>query len=216
MPRPLTSARVRLLALTAGVALLLPLSSASAHFRLLEPASTLVQNALGDPQKRAPCGGTTANPGEPTGAVTEVTGGGVLRLRIQETIFHPGHYRVALAVNGPEELPADPETKTRMEPEGPYSVSAKIESAPKPPILADGLFAHTEKPPAGQIWETDLKIPNIDCDGCTLQVIEWMGEHIHNPDGDYSYHHCATLRIKSDPKLPIDSRWPKQKPQRKS
>ncbi|RAK52948.1 SCE4755 family polysaccharide monooxygenase-like protein [Phenylobacterium deserti] len=215
MPRAATSARFKLLAAIAGVALMAPLSSASAHFRLLSPATTLAQNALGDPQKLAPCGGTSANPGEPTGAVTELTGGGVLQLKIQETVFHPSHYRVALAVNGPAELPADPETTTRETPEGPYSVSAKIEADPKPPLLADGLFPHTEKLPQGQILEAELKVPNIDCEDCTLQVIQWMGEHSYNPDGAYSYHHCATLRIKSDPRLPLDTRWPKAKRARK-
>ena len=31
-----------------------------AHFRLLEPASWIVENERGDPQKAAPCGGLTS------------------------------------------------------------------------------------------------------------------------------------------------------------
>ena len=34
-----------------------------------------------------------------TGASTKVTGGSKFHLKIQETVFHSGHYRVALAVN---------------------------------------------------------------------------------------------------------------------
>ena len=54
--------------------------SAQAHFVLVQPAASLVQNRLGDPQKIGPCGGvsanpgrgTPANPGVPSGAVTSV------------------------------------------------------------------------------------------------------------------------------------------------
>src|SRR3954465_8729384 len=36
-----------------------------AHFRLLEPASWLIENDLGDPQKAGPCGGSNADWGKP-------------------------------------------------------------------------------------------------------------------------------------------------------
>ena len=72
-----------------------------AHFQLLEPASWVEENQLGDPQKVGPCGGDPGGENAEilTGAVTEVVGGSELHLKIQETIFHSGHYRVALAVN---------------------------------------------------------------------------------------------------------------------
>ena len=56
-----------------GGCLLLALASRGlAHFRLLEPASWLVESEdFGDPQWSAPCGGTLTNPGKPTGAITE-------------------------------------------------------------------------------------------------------------------------------------------------
>ena len=193
-----------------GAAMLLAPAVAGAHFILVEPAAWLVQNQLGDPQKLGPCGGTSQNAGEPTNVITPVRGGDMLHIKIQETVFHPGHYRLALAVKSRAELPADPETTTRDTDKGPRSVSAKIDPNPKPPVLADGLFVHTEKPAAGSFHETDIKLPNINCDKCTLQVIQWMGEHGHNPDGDYSYHHCADFKITANPKFPIDKRWPGQ------
>src|SRR3984893_6309345 len=124
-----------------------------AHFRLLEPASWIEENNLGDPQKLGPCGGTSANqakgkaanPGTPTNMVTKAQGGQKLHIKLQETVFHPGHYRISLAVNSRAELPADPEVVTRDSDKGPWSVSAPIEKTPKPPVLMDGLFAHTSK-----------------------------------------------------------------------
>jgi hypothetical protein len=106
---------------------------ASAHFRLLEPQSWLVENELGDPQKLGPCGGTTANPGMPSNIVNKVQGGRMLHIKVQETVFHPGHYRVALAVNSRAELPPDPAANTRDSERGPWSVSAPIQNLRKFP-----------------------------------------------------------------------------------
>lgn len=197
------------LAAGAAVALLAPVC-AFAHFRLLAPSSALVENQLGDPQKMAPCGGVTGNPGAPTNAVTAVRGGDMLHVQVQETVFHPGHYRIALAVGDRKELPADPMVMTRQAPNGAtLSVSAEIAPA-KPPILADGLFPHTDPQPTPINWETDVRLPNINCDKCTLQVIQFMAEHGLNKDGDFSYHHCANLKITANPALPIDKGWPGQ------
>src|SRR6185436_7281194 len=38
----------------------------SAHFVLIQPAASLIQNRLGDPQKIWPCGGVSANPARGT------------------------------------------------------------------------------------------------------------------------------------------------------
>jgi len=76
-----------------AVALLAPFA-ASSHFFLEEPANLLVQNNRGDPQKAAPCGGTSDDQGTPSNAITETRGGDMLHIKIRETVFHPGHYRV--------------------------------------------------------------------------------------------------------------------------
>jgi hypothetical protein len=195
----------------AAMAFFLMPEIAQAHFTLVEPASWLVEvNQLGDPQKLAPCGGTSQNAGTPTGALTEVVGGALLHLKLRETVFHPGHYRVALSVNSRSELPADPEVMTRNTPKGPMSVSAKITNPVVRPVLVDGLFVHTEKAAPDTFFETDVRLPNINCDKCSLQIVEFMAEHSHNPDGDYSYHHCADIRIRANPSMPIAKAWPGQ------
>lgn len=193
-----------------GAVVFLAPSTASSHFVLMEPTNLLVQNEIGDPQKLAPCGGRSNEPGTPTNAISPARGGDMLHIKIREAIFHPGHYRVALAVNSQDELPKDPVTTTRESPRGPLSVSATIDPNPKPPVLADGLFVHTERPAPGSFHEADIRLPNINCEKCTLQIIQWMGEHALNADGDYSYHHCASLKITANPALPIDANWPGQ------
>ena len=187
-------------------------AAADAHFVLVSPAASLVQNRLGDPQKIGPCGGQNANParnipadlGTSSGAVTQIKGGSTFRLLVNETVFHPGHYRVAIG-RTIADLPADPKVTTRDSERGPWSVSAEIQNPPVAPVIADGVFAHTERPTAN--FETDLQIPNIDCPNCVMQVIQFMAEHAKNPDGDYSYHHCAVVNITPDPSKPLDTRW---------
>ena len=97
----------RLLIVLASIATLA--TGLDAHFVLVSPAASSVQNRLGDPQKMGPCGGvsanaargTPANPGVPTNAITEMKGGATFHLLLSETVFHPGHYRVALARPSP-------------------------------------------------------------------------------------------------------------------
>jgi hypothetical protein len=173
-------------ALLCGCALLCALAPvAIAHFRLLAPASWIEEGQYGDPQWLGPCGGTAADPGKPTGALTKVQGGEKLHIRIREMAYHPGFYRVALAVNSRDEYPA------------------------RPPVLADGLFPHTA--PFDKDQEADVLIPNINCSRCTLQVIEFMADHSRNKEGDFTYHHCAVLQVQANPNQPIDTRFPAEK-----
>lgn len=191
--------------LTLAVALALTAAAADAHFKLLEPASWIEEDDRGDPQKLAPCGGTIADPGVRTGVITEVQGGQMLKIVVDETIYHPGHFRIALARRA-NWLPADPVATLKQGERGPVSDQAEIATNPEPPVLIDGLWPHNER--FTGIRETEIEIPNIDCDGCFLQVIQFMAEHPGVREGDFSYHHCAMLNINPDPDLPLDERWP--------
>ena len=195
----------------------------NAHFKMLAPAPWVNTNELGDPQKVGPCGGdpkgAAANEPILSKAVTKVAGGSMLPIKIQETIFHSGHYRVALAVNSRTELPPDPYAAEKWTERGLYSVWGQIQSPPQIPVLADGLFQHYNKPgeSASQRpktpmtpWETQIEMPNINCEKCTLQVIQFMADHVYNQPGGYAYHQCADLQITADPAKPIDTRWPGQ------
>jgi hypothetical protein len=189
-------------------------STVDAHFRLLAPAGMLVDNERGDPQKAAPCG--SAPDAQRTGALGKAVGGSMLKVRVQETVYHPGHYRVALAVNSVDELPPDPVTTERITARGPVSVWAVIQSPPQVPVIADGLFQHYTRPaapPAGAarepvFYEADVPLPNITCPKCLIQVVQFMAEHDYNQPGGYSYHHCAEIAITADASKPLDTRWP--------
>ena len=194
------------------VAAMASTADTSAHFKMLSPTPWVVTNDLGDPQKVGPCGGDPKGQNDAilSKEITKVAGGSKLHLKIQETIFHSGHYRVALAVNSPSELPLDPKATTMVNGRGQtVSVSGEIMNPVAPPVLADGLWPHQAKPDAP--FETEVTIPNINCRACTLQVIQFMEQHGVNNPGNFTYHHCAVLRVTADPAKPVDAAWAKER-----
>ena len=164
---------------------------AQAHFILQTPASWAQQGDLGDPQKSAPCG--QADPGlaaVPTDIVTYFVVGGTVTVTINETIPHPGHYRVALSTTGQSGLPADPP----VTPVGTDECgSTVIQNPPVFPVLADGMLPHTSAFSTPQMFS--FKLPaNMTCtDNCVLQVVEFMSSH----GAPCFYHHCANIRIQA-------------------
>ncbi len=167
-------------------ALLASTAATSAHFKLLAPPSWINSNELGDPQKAGPCGGDPkpgANDAILTKAVTKVTGGSMLPIKVQETIFHSGHYRVALSVNSRTELPPDPYAQEKWTERGLYSVWGQIQSPPQIPVLADGLFQHYNKP--GEPASQRPKVPTgtVGNAGATaehqLREVHSAGDSVH-------------------------------------
>lgn len=175
-----------------AIAALAP-SAARAHFVLKTPASWMSQDAFGLPEKLGPCGDEGG--GTATGTVTPFHPGDTVKVTIDEKIFHPGHYRIALAVNGRSELPPEPPVTATSTPCG----TAPIQSPAVFPVLADGILAHTAQLSAPQ--SVEIKLPtDVTCTHCTLQVIEFMSDHPLNNPGGCFYHHCADISI-----LPDDS-----------
>ncbi|MDF3072206.1 MAG: hypothetical protein K0R38_7807 [Polyangiaceae bacterium] len=179
-----------------AVSVVLCSSVASAHFDLIEPkpSDKSTDGGKGAP----PCG-----PAADSGIVTAVTGGSELTISVNETISHPGFYRIALALKDRSELPEDnvvrdKDGKVLMPLTGPgSSATADFQATPKFPVLADNLWPHTNG--TVKMFTHKLTLPNVNCDKCTLQVIEFMAQH----GPDYFYRHCADLKITADPSKPI-------------
>ncbi len=171
-----------------SLCLLLVASPAHAHFLLLSPESYAEQNLLGDPQKNPPCGQFDTIEG-PTGVVTTYEEGSTISVTINETIYHPGHYRVAIAAS-PELLPDTPPVTAGSTPCG----STVITENPTLPVLADGMLLH-DSPVSGD-RTFDVELPEgFTCNNCTLQVVQFMSDHVLNVPGGCFYHHCATVSV---------------------
>jgi hypothetical protein len=187
-----TRAQFRLSASTILVTIASFSGAAQAHFNLImpPPADSATDGGKGAP----PCGPTTAS-----GVVTAVQGGHPIAVSLNETVLHPGHYRIALSINSRSELPPDPVAVTDA---SGNSVSAPFEDPAVFPVLADDVFDHTTGTTPIP-FSMQVMLPNVTCSKCTLQVIEFMAKHGPNPGGGFYYHHCADLAITADPSLPI-------------
>jgi hypothetical protein len=112
--------------------------------------------------------------------------GDTITIQLEETVFHPGHYRVALALNSPSELPPEPTVTAGASQCG----SVAIQQNPVFPVLADSMLQHTQTLSGQQSFQ--VKLPtNVTCTNCTLQIIEFMSSHA----APCFYHHCANIAI---------------------
>ena len=193
--KPSTAFRQTLLTTLGAAAALSALAPAArAHFILLEPESWIEESTLGDPQKDGPCGGDT---GTPTGTVTTVQAGETLTLRWQETIYHSGHWRIAIARDRSELQ--DPAVASMVDSRCNYPAGA-ADALPEYPVLMDNLFPRTDPLAAAEMFEQQITIPDMNCERCTLQVIQFMTHHAR----PCIYYHCADITIVggSDPPAP--------------
>lgn len=189
---------MKTVALALGVCCLSLVARAEAHFGIVMPPAA--DNASDGGKGPPPCG-----PVADSNVITPAQGGHPLALEVDEMIFHPGFYRVALALNSPSELPADnvvidkdgnvlPPDSIGLSDTAEYAATAMF------PVLADHLWPHDT--PDQELFQTQLTLPNVSCDKCTLQVIEFMSNSNSNAGGGYFYHHCANLKITADTALP--------------
>jgi MYXO-CTERM domain-containing protein len=174
---------------------------AQAHIKLLQPASWAVEDDLGNPQKDGPCGAADGDEIEETGDVTTFRAGEEITVEWQETVGHPGHFRIAVATDRDDLFDPEVETTNGDGVSG-NSISAEIMSPVAYPVLVDGLFPRDSVSGAQATpFSTTVKLPDEPCDNCTLQVIQFMSQH----GPGYFYHHCANIKIvAADAELPGD------------
>lgn len=161
---------------------LLVSTAASAHFRFRLPDGGTIDelvaiNQLGDPQKEPVVNGCPT--GTASNIVTTLNAGQTYGVRIQETVYHPGHYRVAIAQNRAT-FPAPTATGNMCQSRTVPPVAA--------PVVLDGQLEHSAAFPGPQtITVTMPTTPG----SYTLQVVEYMRDHAL----PCFYYHCANLNI---------------------
>jgi hypothetical protein len=176
---------------------------AQAHFKLVKPASWLNEDQLGGPQKGSPCGpgnaklfiGDDVQPVPLSSAVTTFRAGETVTVQWDETIYHPGYFRISLA----KVRPAD--ASARDFPDPPltdlqnchYDRSA-VKTVPHDNVLADGLFMAEAENGENRSLMQAVKLPDEPCEHCTLQIVQVMEGH---PAASCFYFHCAEIKIEA-------------------
>jgi hypothetical protein len=126
-------------------------------------------------QKVGPC------EGEAAGARVDLTAGDTFSITWDETIQHPGHFRIAIDEDGEDGF-ATSETLAEFD-----------------NIMGEGGIILVESVPDGdgdqQAYEHDITVPNVNCEECTLQLVQVMTENATLDLAEDLYFRCADIRI---------------------
>lgn len=156
----------RIAPLVVFAATTLAAASASAHITLTYPTPRYDPTQL----KTGPCGMLN---GPKSANVTTFKPGDKIVVKWDETIDHPGHFRIAFDDDGDDAF-QDP--------------AAFDDIGSGAPILIDGIADKN-----GGAYEQEITLPDIECDNCTLQVIQVMTDKAPYGDGNDIYYQCADL-----------------------
>ena len=142
-------------------------NSAKAHLDLTAPTSRHGADVLKD----GPCGQTGSTR---TQNVTTFSPGETITVSWDEYVDHPGHFRIAFDADGDDDF-VDPATMMEFD-----SNSS---------VLMDNIADTT-----GGTSSVQVTLPNVECDNCTLQVIQVMYDKPpYTTPGNDIYYQCADL-----------------------
>lgn len=193
---------------------------ANAHIDLQRAGTHVAkfeQGALGADTKKGVCG----NPdGVPTGAVFTYKPGETITVSIAEYIRHPGYFRIAFDAEGDNDF-VDPRWIVALDPDGrvggcPIDDTDECRRGDQATegdffnndtVLMDNLNPHgRETAQPSYTWEVAL--PDVECDNCTLQIIQVMEDPAGVAHGVYNtttkndlndvYHQCIALVLSDD------------------
>ena len=159
---------------------------AEGHIQLDEP--TRRQADVSGPslaQKNGPCGLN-----QRSSNVTVFQPGESITVRWIETIDHPGHYRIAFDPDGQDSF-QEPICLTNCE----NLANPTFDFYDAPEILVDNI---PDDP--SRAYEVQITLPNIECENCTLQLIQVMYDkppYTLPPNSNDNYYQCADLVLRS-------------------
>lgn len=146
-------------------------NESSAHIVLTSPASRHPANG---PQKSAPCGASNDARGDD---VTVFAPGETITVEWYESVNHPGHFRIMFDDDGFDDFP---------NPTG----EGDLCQAGVGGCLADNI---ADAAGGAGTYSTQVTLPDIACENCTIQVIQMMTES--TPVS--MYYRCADVALRA-------------------
>lgn len=155
--------------------LVLAPATASAHIALIDPPPRT------DMLKQPNCGLTGSTR---SATPTVLAPGETITVRWDETINHTGHYRISFDPDGEDfTIPLSYDDTTQ-------DTNVLIDEIPDV---------------AGQsAYSRDITLPDLECENCTLQVIQMMTDKPPYGDGNDIYFQCADLALRRGPDGGLD------------
>jgi uncharacterized protein (TIGR03382 family) len=127
-------------------------------------------------QKSGPCGAGDGD--ERGGVISTYAPGSTITVRWQETVPHPGYFRISFDADGQDAF-FDPPTSAPAGGDG---------------VLVDAI---ADKDGTG-VYEQQVTLPDVACDRCTLQLVQVMTDKPPYGDGNDLYYQCADLVLSDD------------------
>jgi hypothetical protein len=199
------SIKRRALTTVAALATVAASTSAFAHISLEQGGTHL--SRYGDSYlKELPCGKAGGTRG--TNIYTYAPGA-TITVRFAETIPHPSYFRFAFQANGDNEFkepasikPIDPSRPCPID-SGDHCGASDFYNTPNVLPMMDDLDPHLANASKGT-YEYQVTLPNVECDNCTLQIIQVMEDNQFHGDYDPTpgvgiedlYHQCIDLVLK--------------------
>ena len=165
-------------------------SQASAHVDLTSPTPRSLGSANGQNLKNAPCGQAT---NMRTATVATFTPGQMVEIKIEEYIDHTGYYAVSFDDDGDDGFPYPRANSDAVDPDTDDPMAMM-------PIGDQVLGYHFDADmncymqPNRECTIT-VKMPNVNCENCTLQVVQFMYDKTGNQNPDEHYYQCADIKI---------------------
>jgi hypothetical protein len=160
-------------------------SYASAHVRFVSPTPRYPTPMMENMDiKTGPCGRPNDSRTTDMSRVTEFEPGETIMVQFNETIDHPGFFRISFDDEGQDAFVAP-------------TMRSQIQTAPPftPPVLLDNI---TDKD--GGMYTVSVTLPNVECERCTLQLIQVMVQPnvmSWNPAPDQDiYYTCADIVLR--------------------
>ncbi|NVB85804.1 MAG: lytic polysaccharide monooxygenase [Kofleriaceae bacterium] len=167
-------------------ALVVPAGIAEAHIHLTNPLSR-TDLPTGD-QKEQHCGVLNQ---QRTTRVTTYKPGQTITVTWQETINHPGHFRIAFQPNG--DIFGIPEAGAGAGGFPDKDLTGMTDGNNGSIVLKDMIADGT--------LQTDITLPNMECSNCTLQFIQVMTDkppYTTDAASDDIYFNCADIVLATD------------------
>lgn len=183
-----------------------PLVPASAHAHISMKGA--LQSRGGD-QKMSPCDGQRGD-----GPTYTFAPGATITLEVNEDIPHPSYFRIAFDDEGEDFVepasidPIDPNRACPFDQDdqcGESDYCTMAGSAKGAIVLWDNLDPHLANAAKGGSW--NIKLPDVECDSCTLQILQVMEDTVHGaycPQGTCAasadslediYHRCVDIKL---------------------
>jgi hypothetical protein len=136
-----------------------------------------------------------------TGTVTTFKPGETIQVKLKEYIDHPGYFAVAFDADGDNDFPfpianMDDVDDATHDPKAMFPLSDKVlgfhldAAAPK----GDGNCASS----ADKTCTISVKLPNIQCQNCTLQVTQFMSDKLGDDNDNEYYYQCADIKLEGE------------------